>query len=568
MTDTTGLSNGHPAKTRSATISLPLIISSTVAVLLGALTIYNGPSVIAAPTDVFILVNGAWRLTLGQIPHVDFHNPIGVLTYSLVELGMALEGPESLGLSWAGFLLLALAGPWASWAAYTRLDPWLACTFVMFVSLVCVATRPLGYDPTNHSYAMLYNRVGWVFLSILVLHAFFARVAAKPHEETLDAAALGVLLGLLFYTKITFALFGVAAVALALIARPLLRRPVALLAGGLGAALLITVIWILTGAAPIAYVADVAAAARVQSPELRGQQLVAAIKFAVVSLGPLTMGLLAVVGRRVLSERSLRPDIVWLTVQFGFLCAAGIAITAANTGERGEVPLYVLAGMLLISGRRVITDDRFRRKILWSTTAMTALIALFISGRDVYSILHTSAMRSYRTDLAPASQRIDAPPLRDFVVPHVSVHRTQFWRADNMPQKINEGLALLRAHVGQDARLIVFALSDLFSFPLRLEPPTGVPLWWDRNLSYDLKEYPPPEQVFADATHLMIPQLSADDGGCCSEVVTDLEQMYGRYLAAHFVEIARTDTWVLLRKSAPMDPVRRQLSTAVGSRKD
>jgi hypothetical protein len=526
----------------------PLAVSSAVVVLLGALTLYNGPSVIAAPTDVFVLISGAWRMTLGQIPHIDFDNPIGALTYGLVEAGMALGGPDSLGLHWAAVLLLVIGAAWASWAAFTRLEPWLACAFVVFIALLCVATRPLGYDPSNHSYAMLYNRIGWVFLCILAVQAFVARASASPRQEALDAAALGALVGLLFYTKITFAIFGVIAIVLALIARPALRDVATLAALALGAALTTTLVWSVTGAAPVAYLQDIAAAGGVQSPDARLKWLINAIKFGAIPLGLLSLTWLAIVGRRILSERALRPETVVLTLQFAFLCGAGLALTTTNAGERGEVPLYVIAGMLLLHNRAMALDYRFRRRVVIGATAVAAVLALFIGGRDALSIADTTAMRSYRVEGAPASQRIDAPRLRDFVIPHTSEHRTQIWRAAAMPPKVNDGLALLRAHVDQDARLMVFALTDPFSFPLGLAPPTGGPLWWDRNFNYNLDHYPPAEQVFAEVTHVMVPQIHAEDDGCCKHVVADLEQMYGPYVAQHFAEVGRTDTWVLLAR--------------------
>jgi hypothetical protein len=526
----------------------PLAVSSAVAVLLGALTLYNGPSVIAAPTDVFVLISGAWRMTLGQIPHIDFDNPIGALTYGLVESGMALGGPDSLGLHWAAVLLLVIGAAWASWAAFTRLEPWLACAFVVFIALLCVATRPLGYDPANHSYAMLYNRVGWAFLCILAIQAFVARAGASPRQESLDAAALGALVGLLFYTKITFAIFGVIAIVLALIARPALRGIASLAALVLGAALTITSVWSATGAAPLDYLQDIAAAGGVQSPDARFKWLVNAIKFGAIPLGLLSLTWLATVGRRIWSERALRSETLMLTLQFAFLCGAGLALTTTNAGERGEVPLYVIAGVLLLHNRAIALDDRFRKRIIIGAAAVTALIALFIGGRDALSVADTTAMRPYRVDQAPASQRIDAPRLHNFVIPHTSEHRTQIWRAAAMPPKVNDGLALLRAHVGQDARLMVFALTDPFSFPLGLAPPRGGPLWWDRNFNYNLEHYPPAEQVFAEVTHVMIPQIHADDDGCCKHVVADLEQMYGPYVAEYFVEVGRTETWVLLAR--------------------
>ncbi|MBX9746841.1 MAG: hypothetical protein K2X34_08060 [Hyphomonadaceae bacterium] len=538
-----------PARIDMTSQQIPaLAIAGVVVAFLAAVTLYNGPSVIAAPTDVFILIGGAYRMTLGQLPHIDFDNPIGALTYGLVAAGMALGGPDSLGLSWGAVLLMAISTAWAGWVAFTRLEPWLACAFVVFIALLCVATRPLGYDPTNHSYAMLYNRIGWVFLCILAIQAFIAPKGYTQRQDLLDAASLGALVAVLFYTKVTFALFGAAAIVLALVARPGLQRGVSLLAMALGFVLTAALIWLGTGAAPLAYLQDIAAAGDVQSPEGRLRLLATAIKFAIVPLGFLSIAWLALVGPRILSDRTFGAETLMITLQFAFFCGAGLVLTTGNTGENGEVPFYVMAGLLLLHHRAVALDDRFRRRIVIGGAAVTAALALFIGGRDALSIADTTAMRGYRIEQAPASQRIDAPRLHNFVVPHTSEHPTQFWRAAVMPSKINEGLALLRAHVAPDSRLMVFALTDPFSFPLSLEPTTGVPLWWDRNLSYNLETHPPAERVFADVTHVMIPQLGPGDDGCCEHVVADMEQMYGPYVAANFVEAGRSTNWVLLRR--------------------
>lgn len=521
--------------------------SSLLAALLGALTVYNGPSVIDAPTDVFVLIGGAWRMLLGQIPHVDFDNPIGTLTYALVEAGMAIGGAETLGFPWAATLLLGAAAIWASAVAYSRLDPWLAFGFVVFIALLCVATRPLGYAPDAHSYAMLYNRIGWVWLSILAVQAFI-EPSRKPARAALDAVSLGALLGLLFYTKITFAILGGLGLALAMLLRPDLRRLQSIAAAAFGLAAAILAVWASTRAAPLDYLADIAAAGGVQSPEKRIRWLLDAIKFGAIPLALLSLAWAAIVGRRVLTHRRLDRQSLAVTLQFAFLCAAGLALTTTNAGERGEVPFYAMAGFILLHNRTLVVDDGFRRRALAGACAATALIALFIGGRDALSIAHTTAMRAYRVAEAPAGQRLTAARLHDFVIPHTSMHRTQFWRSGAVPARVNDGLGLLRRHIDENARLMVFALSDVFSFPLSLTPPTGGPLWWDRNFNYSLDRYPPAEQVFAEVTHVMIPQIHPEDTGCCKHVVADLQQIYGSYVRANFVEVARTQTWVLYER--------------------
>lgn len=529
-------------------IQSPVVLSSAFAAALAALTLYNGPSVISAPTDVFVLIGGAWRMLLGQVPHVDFDNPIGALTYGLVEAGMAIGGAESLGLHWAAVLLLVAAVIWASAVGYSRLEPWLACGFVVFIALLCVATRPLGYDPANHSYAMFYNRIGWVWLCILTVQAFLDGPVQSKRRDLIDATSIGALVALLFYTKITFAIFGALALMLALLLRPGLREIKHTGAAALGFAGAMLAIWGATGASPIEYLADIAAAGEVQSPDARVRWLRNAIVFGFIPLSLLSLAWAGIVGRRILADRGLKPPTLAVTLQFALLCGAGLALTTTNAGERGEVPLYVIAGLILIHNRALAPDDGLKRAALAGAMAVTAVIALFIAGRDAISVADTTAWRAYRVAAAPAEQRIDAPRLHDFVIPHTSTHRTQIWRAAVMPPRVNDGLTLLRAHVGEDSRLMVFALSDPFSFPLALAPPTGVPLWWDRNFNYNLEHYPPAEQVFEEVTHVMIPQVRSEDDGCCKHVVTDLEQMYGAYVRANFVEIGRSETWVLFAR--------------------
>jgi hypothetical protein len=522
--------------------------SSAAAGALGALTLYNGVSVIAAPTDVFVLLGGAWRMFLGQVPHVDYSNPIGALAYALIEAGMALGGPNAHALAWAGFLLLAATAVWASLVAYTRLEPWLACGFVVFLAIVCVATRPLGYDPANHSYAMLYNRIGWVLLSILAVQAFVPIRNGTQRGAIIDAASIGMLIALLFYAKVTYAMFGVVAFALAFALRPGLRGfpQLAALVGGLlaiGAAF-----WFATGVEPAAYLRDLAVAGKAQSPEARLTALMRAAKSGLIPLAGLALAWAGLIGRRILADRALRTDTVVPTLQFAFLCGAGLALTVTNASERGEVPLYAAAALILLHNRALAPDDRYRRWAIGGAGAVAAALALLIAGRDLASIADTTAQRAYRVASAPATQRMDAPPIRDFVIPHTATHATQFWRAAEAPAHINDGLALLRRRAGADSRLMVHALSDPFSFALGFTPPRGAPLWWDRNYNYNLDVHPPAEAVHAEVDLIMIPILRADDEGCCKHVVSDLDAIYGAYVRAHFVELDRSEHWLLLRR--------------------
>jgi len=65
---------------------LPASISYCVALVL--LLAWLGPSIIVmAPWDQFPLLDSGWRILIGQVPHTDFYNPSGPLTYAFVTRG-------------------------------------------------------------------------------------------------------------------------------------------------------------------------------------------------------------------------------------------------------------------------------------------------------------------------------------------------------------------------------------------------------------------------------------------------------------------------------------------------
>lgn len=43
--------------------------------------------------DLLFNLAGAWHLHNGQVPHVDFHDPVGQLYFRLTQLGFWLCGP-------------------------------------------------------------------------------------------------------------------------------------------------------------------------------------------------------------------------------------------------------------------------------------------------------------------------------------------------------------------------------------------------------------------------------------------------------------------------------------------
>lgn len=528
-------------------------LSAVGVLVIATIVVRTGPShMVMAPWDVFILLDGAWRILEGQIPHTDFYNPIGPLAYILIAIGMRLGGEGLAGQVYGGTILLLLAGGWAVALSYRKLPPVLGFLFVIFIASLIVAPRALGFDPVHTTYAMVYNRCGWAILSLLSIQLLIGDEVTHRRDGVVDAAAGGVLLGLLLLCKINFFLVGVGVFCLGLILRPELRRWGVLSIASLAA------IWLvfkgLYGISLVDYLRDVALAAKAQDP---GERLGKLRAFA--RNGLKAMALLSVVWAIVIAWPVRMGRMSWLDgLRLSAVAAclvAGMAFLAiGNTGEEGarDLPLLFPLGILLLVHTRASVMSLGQG---WGLNALAATVVVLsflvpFARLDAQSVAEAIAWSDYRRAGVPAQQRFDAKRLEDFVVPHTADWKTIYWLSKDVPEQINDGLALLRRHMGARERILVLAHTDPFSFALGSRSPRGAALWWYPNISFSKTYHPAPDTVFGEAELVMVPLLRDSDPGCCKEVVAQLLDLYGGYLRAKYAEIGRSRTWVLYRKRA------------------
>ncbi len=539
---------GGPA--RRAWFAAALALVAALAAILALL----GPSVmIMAPWDAFLLLDGGWRILLGQTPHTDFYNPIGPLTYYFVSLGLRVAGPSLAGLSAGNILFLLSIGTWAAIAAFRRLHAPYAFLFVAFIAILLAATRSLGWDPQTNSYAMIYNRYGWALLSILYLHLFVPVCAAVRPAPAADAASAGALLGLLFLCKITYFIVGCGAFALAFALRPEIRR--GLVPALLGACAACAAAWLAVGFNPLDYVRDVAAAAKSQTSGYRVSMARESVKANVANAAAFTALWLALVALPLARRDGSLRGLVGITVIVGYMMVSAFLITSGNANERSDLPMFFVAGLLLLDRARsgaIPAAARPEAPGGWLHAGAIVVVLAFAGGiasRDLASIAHSTTWREYRLAGAPPSQRFESGRLADFAIPHTTDWKTTFWRSRDLPSIVNEGLRLLRANAGAQESLAVMGFGDPFSFALGWPPPKNVPLWWDFEVSYDRKTHPPAPELFRNVSLVMIPVLRETDAGCCHAIVSSLQEIYGGHLAARFREVARSPHWILLKKS-------------------
>ena len=526
-----------------------LLLAFLCVAAIAGIVLIIGPTYIAAPWDVFVLIDGAWRICSGQIPHTDFHNPIGALVYAVFAFGMRIDGPSLQALTYGNSIFLSLVGLWTIAISYKRLTPVFGLILTSFIVVLLAATRPLGYDVETTTYAMLYNRYGWALLSILMIQVLLAPKSEPARFAVFDSLSAGLLLGLLFFCKITFFVVAIGLYGFSLALRPELRWTAWLCLVGLVA--VCAAAWAILGISVGDYLADIAAASESQSLADRGYRLFRSGIDAMPQLTLLSLYWLLVVLLPNTHERRLWSEPVKITLSLALIVGAAMFLTVGNTGEAGEIPVLVIAAVVLSEyalRHGWTAANTYTWRSAWIVLGLPLILFFQIFISDARSLANSLERRDYVASAAPSSQRFDAEPLRDFVIPGWSNWKTAYWLAKEVPSKINEGLLILRRNNVERRKTLVLALTDPFSFALGLPSPKGVPLWWDLNISHREGRYPPPGPLFAEIEIVMLPILDERAEGCCKETAVKLREEYDTYLKDNFTEVDHSDNWLLLKR--------------------
>ncbi len=299
----------------------------------------------------------------------------------------------------------------------------------------------------------------------------------------------------------------------------------------------------------IGYLSDVLSVTTAQSRWDRADRFLTglaanAVNFAIV------VALAAVAS--LLARRASRRHVVEIVAVTGIVASVAIMVTVGNTGERDELPLFFVAGLVADQWRRPLLPRRSTQRIAYACFALATIgyLGATIAVGDVFAYIAAVKYRSSQTAVALQRQSFGTTPLQDFYVPMGTQRRTAYWRSQDVPRAIRDGVELLRRHIATNSRIFTVALADPFSFALGLTPPRGVPLWWDLNLSFSRRTYPHPVALFQDVNLVMVPILREQDDGCCKPTVRLMIELYGSYLDGHFVQIGQSEHWRLLRKVA------------------
>ncbi|ANL50307.1 hypothetical protein AMC87_PD00180 (plasmid) [Rhizobium phaseoli] len=470
--------------------------------------------------DVLIFIDGAHRIALGQVPNRDFHTALGPLVFYIPAAGYFLSGNFGAAIPLGMAIVLVAFIPAMIRVLVSRLGPPLAAALGIFLILILAAPINLGSSIWYPSFAMFYNRIGWVALGLLLV-MYLAPQSQSRHNDIADALAAAFLLLVSFYTKMTYGLAGTGLILIILFDRQQRRwGVVTLLLTGL-AMVVIEYFW--RGTAQ--HIEDLRAAARVSG----GHDVGSILKNLRENLSDLTV-FAAVAWLAVWRSRSLR-DLLFC----GFCAGAGVALINQNAHSWGIITLYCGATVLaqktawLQPGNLGTPAGHVAR----AAGALPLVVILFL----LPPIVHHSAAVALHTALAAekAGQSLGLPRFDDLREVDPPGGEPDFIR--RYLDDIVSGGALLQSLPVPAERVFVLDFANPFSAGLGIRPPAGDTAWlhWNRNINE--KSYIPPDVLFADVKIVMVPKTGINS--------LPLQELYGPFLSANFHVVRKTSEWTI-----------------------
>jgi len=464
--------------------------------------------------DLAVYVDAAWRLAVGQTPHVDFYSPLGPVPLELLALGLRFARPSVVAV-FTGVAASWLAVGVAMWAvAHRRMPWWAAAGLGVWTVLLAGSPRPLGFPLDFVTSAMFYNRLAEAILAVTVVGSLVE--IRSPRHAWLTSLWLAVPFGVLLAVKLNYA--GVAA-GLIVLGGWVRRRPrreiVSTLLGGF---VVCTALLVAFGVPPGAFVADMRQLVASQDPDGRLARLGTIGRLNWLSIAAL--GAAAAVCVRGLLDA---PREWHRVVVVAGACAVGaIGLCATNYQER-DLPLVAMAAVVVaVRSTRAGLAGRGRAAVV----AVACVLAGGMAAKELASVRFAAALHANPpSTIRPI--RVAAAPMADvvYVVPH--------WVA-----AINDGSAAIRTFGPARPRVLVTDLANPFSFVLGIQPPRGDALWWHLGTTFSTAVHPPADEVFATVNVVMQPVREVD-----APTVEAMWSIYGDHIRRDFEPVTDTPHW-------------------------
>ncbi|MBX5226927.1 hypothetical protein HJC06_10880 [Rhizobium sp. NLR9b] len=474
--------------------------------------------------DLFVFLDGAHRIVHGQVPNVDFHSPLGPLTFYIPAAGYGLSGNMGGAMPAGMAIVVLLLAAIAAEIVGSRMHMAFGLPLAIFLLLIAAVPANPGERIGELTFAMFYNRIGWASLGLLLV-MYLPRLPASGSSKAVDAACASLLVLLMLYTKITYGVVGLGFLLFMLFDRRQIGW-VRLALGMIAFSVIATeIIW----GGGFNYLADLGLSAKNSGGVLT-----------LTALGHLVRNNhadLLVYLTVVLVVLNLTPSYRHLLF-VAFCGTTGILLIGQN---------FQTVGILTLgAGAAVITECLFRAKLLSRYGKARFALPLLLGFLLLPSAVCNAASLAIHAYYA-AGGRGKPIPLPAFS----EIGLVEMWSAGQYEyfERYNRTLADASAALSQlmsaDERVAVLDFVNPFSAGMGLTPPVGDSVWyhWGRTLGPD--DHPAAEEMFADVDLILDPKWPI-------EIWTGngLRDLYAHYIARHYVLVRETADWRIYRRKA------------------
>ncbi|MCT2539367.1 glycosyltransferase family 87 protein [Sedimentimonas flavescens] len=361
---------------KQASLKRLALVVGAVALMLAVLPFVKGALVLRMHEgDALHLSDIVLRMAMqGQVPHLDFMTPIGILAVWPIALFAKLD----LGLGHAFFAAQALVaallfGP-VLWVARSRFPGHFALLYAVYIMLLCL-TLVHAEAKVLTSVSMHYNRWAWALAYVALPLAIMNPLGRS--RPLLEGALIGLALAGLVLIKVTYFVALLPAILVGLVMR---RAWGSLFAGAIAGLLVAAFVTLAYGADFwLAYMRDLLAVA---TSETRSQPGLSFQENATAP--PYLLGSLAALGLVVLLRQSGRMT---EGLAMLLLLPGAIYITYQNWGN--DPQWLVLAGVMAFALR---PSDERKNALGWplgGALAICGVVLLSLASPSAFNLLHS-----------------------------------------------------------------------------------------------------------------------------------------------------------------------------------
>jgi len=537
---------GEPSNRRKdvgATVAILLISSATAAAGAVHTRIYGH--------DIFVVLDGAWRVLNGQRPAVDFSPGVGPLSAMIVAAGLKLAGNSVRGVGYASALVAVFTGLWAYFLSRKRMAWAPAMLASLVLALIAAAPYPLGLEPNQLSHAMLYNRYGYALLGVVMIESFQGMEGGGAAAWLFSGITSGVVSVLLLFLKPSFGLVALTFIGISALFG---SRSTARLLGvfsGLVAAGVGWLVYMRFEVVPLWSELQLLAAAR--SSALSGW----AVRWALIKGLPdfLWVALLALF---VILVRSYRPNGLRLfePLAVAILVFIGQALLLATNAQASGFPLNAALAIVLAEQGRVAVKESgapcptaiLRADTIMLLIGLVCFLPTFAANASgITAALFQTTRNPPESEVLRFQQKhLASLFLYDVPLGTDSDHRSNGRAYVNY---VNDGVELLSRHTRPEETVATLDLANPFSYALLRRPPHGGSSSMDYNYQFNDQHKPTPEWLFGSADAVMLPKHPA----ASQPTVEALRRNYLPALEAGFRLCAESDGWQLYKRPSNLN---------------